>query len=309
MLDVSSALSNSGSNVKGSSGSCLLQLQALEGYNFRLTRPDVLTALTRLTSLSLVGVAVKPGSLLAALPQLLQLQDLDIGRWRCQLYSQEPFTVAQLRDALTPLTQLTALGLSDTMIIKDSAAVELQETTQLSSSCSLQPGVGGLFPGLHLPRLQVLDANLVHWADSRPCVFRPLCGTMNLQAIATAAPLVSCMRLKGSISWTYGSYLDLQPLTAVAASLTRLEMSAEQQLQDGHLQFLAQLPGLSSLTVADVGAHITDRGIVALSALSALSHLELFGVLSSSVSMELLPGRGTEVGTTFKLQNKWDKVR
>jgi hypothetical protein len=32
-------------------------------------------------------------------------------------------------------------------------------------------------------------------------------------------------------------------------------------------------------------------------------------VVSSGVSTELLPGRGTQAGTEFKLQNKLDKVR
>lgn len=246
MLGVSSALSNSGSNVKGSSGSCLLQLQALKAYNFRLTRPDVLTALIRLTSLSLVGVAVNPGSLLAALPQLLQLQDLDIGRWRCQLYSQEPFTVAQLRDALTPLTQLTALGLSDTKYVDDPAAVELQLTAQQWPGAGRQPVVGGLFPGLRLPRLQVLDANKLCWTKGGPRAHRPLCGTGDLRDIIAAMPVISCLRVKGSMGTgsTLGTLTDLEAVDALAGSLTCLEMSAEQGLQDGHLQSLKHLSGL-----------------------------------------------------------------
>lgn len=56
-----------------------------------------------------------------------------------------------------------------------------------------------------------------------------------------------------------------------------------------------------------MGALITDQGILGLSALSALSRLELTGVMSRSVNMELLPGRGSYTATEFKLQNKYDQ--
>jgi hypothetical protein len=81
-LDVSTVLSNSGSS-SGSSGGCLLQLQALNIKGLRLTRPYALGALTMLTSLNMADVDVfNPGNLLVVLPQLVQLQDLDMRRWK-----------------------------------------------------------------------------------------------------------------------------------------------------------------------------------------------------------------------------------
>jgi hypothetical protein len=302
-LDVSTVLSCSGSNV--SSRSRLLQLQALNVGGMKLMRPDVLGGLTMLTSLSLVDVTVaEPRSLLAALPQLLQLQDLDMRGWEGRT-----FTVAALQNALMPLTQLTALSLSNTAYFDDPAALGQQLAAQQSSGDGRQPTVGGLFPALYLPRLQVLDANKLHWSGREKArAQKPLCGTGDLQDIITAMPVISCLRVKGSMGNTLGSQTDLESFSALAGSLTSLEMSAEQGLRDEHLESLTRLSGLSSLVVAKVGSHITDRGILRLSTLSALSHLELTGVLSNGVSMELLPGRGTEAGTEFKLQNKLDKV-
>jgi hypothetical protein len=296
-LDVSTALSNN-------SGSRFLQALRVEGMS--LTQHDVLGAFTGPTSLSLVDVTVRDtDSLLAALPQLRQLQDLTFKGWHGQR-----FTVAQLRDALAPLTQLTALGLSDTKYVDNPAAVELQLTAQQSPGAGRQPAVGGLFPGLRLPRLQVLDANKLCWTKGGPRAHRPLCGTGDLRDIIAAMPVISCLRVKGSMGTgsTLGTLTDLEAVDALAGSLTCLEMSAEQGLQDGHLQSLKHLSGLRSLVVAEVGALITDQGILGLSALSALSRLELTGVMSRSVSMELLPGRGSHAAMEFKLQNKYDQV-
>jgi hypothetical protein len=259
-VDVSSALSNS----SGTSGGHLLQLQALIARGTTLTRPTVLCALTRLTSLSLGDATVhSPDRLLTALPQLLQLQDLDLRHlhYRGWPTAEQPFTVTQLRDALAPLTNLTALRLSNTKYVDDPAAVELQLITQRWLGLGQRPAIKGLFPGLFLPRLQVLDASDLCWNDTWR-KHRPLCGTGDLHDLTAALPSICSLHIGGSMAWTSSTCLDIEHFRALAGSLTRLDMSAEGALQDEQLQSFTALRALASLTVAQVGPHITDRGIL-----------------------------------------------
>jgi hypothetical protein len=113
-----------------------------------------------------------------------------------------------------------------------------------------------------------------------------------LAAIAAACPALRDLSITGSLElsdYSDQSATDLQPLTALAGSLSQLEFSAQHNLQDAHLQTLAALHGLSSLKVESVGAYISDRGLLTLTALSKLTYLELGGVESDAVSEEVVP--------------------
>ena len=103
-------------------------------------------------------------------------------------------------------------------------------------------------------------------------------------------------------------------LAYFCCSLTRLDMDGEQQLQDEHLQSIAALQGLSCLEVSGVGDELTDRGLWAVTALTALTFLRVADVTSDAVSQELLPKRGRKgprvaPGDALVLQPKINKVR
>jgi hypothetical protein len=117
--------------------------------------------------------------------------------------------------------------------------------------------------GLRLPRLLQLSANGMCWYREDP--LSALFGGDAMRALAAAAPALRELHLQRSLQLTAAG-TELQPLVALAGSLTYLQLDALQQLRDKHLQSLEELRGLSSLVVRGVGLHITDRGIVALSA-------------------------------------------
>jgi hypothetical protein len=177
-------------------------------------------------------------------------------------------------------------------------AADVDEGVQPDSG---QDQLKGLFADLYLPQLQLLDAEELQWSQNDMCPHTPLCGSEGLNDVTTAAPALRCLCIKGSLAWGRGSNTDLQSMSSLAC-LTRLEMTAGQQLQDWHMQSLAKVPALSSLAIAEVGSFITNRGILGLSTLSALSNLELTGVSSHSVSLRQFTNR------EFTLHNKLGQV-
>ena len=114
----------------------------------------------------------------------------------------------------------------------------------------------------------------------------------------------------------YMRYADRLLSCWLAGSLTRLDLSinVHQHLQDGHLQHIAKLQTLSVLDISGVGDQLTDRGLLALTALTSLSFLHLADITSADVSLEVLPTRGrkgvrTAPGDALLLQTKFGKVR
>jgi hypothetical protein len=118
----------------------------------------------------------------------------------------------------------------------------------------------------------------------------PIWGGSSMRGLASAFPVLRELSIERSLQLT-ASGTELQPLAALAGSLTRLQLGALQQLRDLHMQSLAELRGLSCLVVQGAGQYITDRGIVALSTLAGLTLLQLVGVSSPGVSPEVLPCR------------------
>jgi hypothetical protein len=300
-LDISTVLSTSDSR-DSSSGGCLQQLQALSAVGMSLTRPDVLGAYTQLTSLNVADVKLyDPGSLLRVLPRLVQLQHLNMCHWTWQFVD-----VAALHDALMPLTQLTLLDLCGIRYTHDYTAGMRGQRSQRG-----QQAMSGPFAGLYLPQLQVLSANEYDvWDHGRKGPGISLCGDGGLSVLCAAAPALHALSIGGGFALTAAG-TELQPLTALAGTLPELQLGVEWQLWDAHLQSLAQLRSLVGLSVQDVGYHITDRGILGLSILSALRFLELTGVLSNHLSLEVHPRRGGQwpTGVIFKLHTRFNKVR
>jgi hypothetical protein len=67
------------------------------------------------------------------------------------------------------------------------------------------------------------------------------------------------------------------------------------------------------LDVSGVGAELTDRGLLALTALTGLTFLQLADISSNEISQEVLPTRGRKgrrgpAGDTLVLQPKINKV-
>jgi hypothetical protein len=260
------------------------ELQALDISCVYLLRPEVLGAFTTLTWLDLQHSHVPDaGDLLAVLPNLHELRYLNLKA--CRSTAGPPATVAALRAALSPLTQLTALDIGS-----NTYSLGASGLNAAAAGLGVQQAVtaGCLFDGLRLPRLLQLDA------DDMSCVNRsPFWGGGDLTGLVAAFPAVRELRIGHSLQLTADG-IELQPLLALAGSLTHLYLNALLEVRDQHLQSLAELRGLSCLLVLSVGPHITDRGIVALSTLTGLTLLQLAGVTSDGVSTEVLPFRHGE---------------
>lgn len=289
------ATHQAGSSSHGSSSSCLPALRALDINSLTLRQPQVLAELSALTWLNVDDVAMpEPTDLLSVLPQLQQLQQLNM--MGCMGGRHEPVRIPALRAALQPLTHLTALDLGNNAF-SDSGDQGAPAQAQQR-----------LFVGLLLPQLQVLGV-------SDMCLHRtrvPLFTGTDMAHLAAACPALAWLRMHRSI--TLSDPTDLQPLTALSASVTRLDMDGEQQLEDAHLQSIAALTALCCLEVSGVGAELTDRGLLALTALTRLTFLRLANITSGGVSQEVLPKRGRKgprgpPGDALVLQPRMNKVR
>jgi hypothetical protein len=273
-------------------------LRALDINSLTLRQPEVLAELTALTWLNVDDLAMPaPRELLAVLPRLLQLQQLNM--MGCMGGRHPPVGLPALRAALQPLTRLTALDLGNNAFTDEREAAA-------GGGYGLQQGQQ-LFAGQQWPRVATLGISDMCWHGSRS----PLFSSADLAQLAVACPGLSWLRMHRSVGLCQPS--DLQPLTALSATLTRLDMDAEQQLQDPHLQSVAALRGLSCLEVSGVGDELTDLGIWALTALTALTFLRVADVTSDAVSQELLPKRGRKgprgaPGDALVLQPKFNKV-
>jgi hypothetical protein len=235
----------------------------------------------------------EPGDLLSVLPQLLQLQQLNM--MGCMGGRHEPVSIHALQAALQPLTQLTALDLGNNAF-GESGDQGIETQPQL------------LFAELLLPRLQVLGISDMCWHRNRV----PLFTGADIAHMAVACPVLAWLRMHRSL--TLSDPTDLAPLTGLSASLTRLDMDSEQQLEDVHLQSIAALKALCFLEISGVGAELTDRGLLALTALVRLTFLRLANVMSDGVSQEVLPKRGRKgprgpPGDTLVLQPRINKVK
>jgi hypothetical protein len=170
-------------------------------------------------------------------------------------------------------------------------------------SCSTHPDTCGQAPQQWL--LLPLDCTL-------PCMDMR-CTVPQATCLAAAAYVCNhCMRTL-TMSCMLGPH---QFLSWLAGSLTRLDMSmgVQQHLQDGQLQTIAKLQSLSRLEISGLGDQLTDRGLLALTALTSLSFLHLADITSADVSLEVLPTRGrkgvrTAPGDALLLQTKFGKVR
>jgi hypothetical protein len=236
----------------------------------------------------------EPGDLLSVLPQLQQLQQLNM--MGCMGSRHEPVRIPALRAALQPLTQLTALDLGNNAFSDsgDQGAQAQQQQQQL-------------FAGLLLPQLQVLGVSDMCWHRTRV----PLFTGADISHLAAACPALAWLRMHRSI--TLSDPTDLHPLKALSSSLTRLDMDGEHQLEDAHLQSIAALKALCCLEVSGVGAELTDRGLLALTALTQLTFLRLANITSDGVSQEVLPKRGRKgprgpPGDALVLQPRINKV-
>jgi len=282
-----------------SSSSGLQELKALDIHLLTLTQPTVLAALTALTWLNVDFIAMpEPAALLSTLPHLLHLQQLNmIG---CFGDQRPAVQLSAVRAALRPLTELTALELSMNGFLDEEQTSPANEQQQQQQSQHV-------FGGLLLPKLEVLGVNRMFWQQG----VRPLftAGQQLVQLVA-ACPRLGWLQLSRSMA--YATETDLQPLTALSPSLTRLLLSGE--LCDQHLASVAKLQHLSALVINDTGTQLTDKGLVPLTALTQLQHLDIRGITSPGVSQELLPtrGRGGErghTGDTLALQSKTNKVQ
>jgi hypothetical protein len=264
---------------------CFTELQVLDLSGLSLWRPNALHAHTMLTSLEMQDANIGiHGSLLEVLPELQQLRYLSIQEQHCS------------SESLRSLTQLTELKLS---------------TREGAGTNERSAGVR-IFHGLRLPRLLQLWANELRRPSANQ--LSPLFGGVAVEYMIDAFLALRELHLERSLQLTAAG-TELDRLVALTG-LTRLQLDALQQLQDWHMQSLAKLRGLSCLLVRGVGPHVTDSGIVALSALTDLTSLELSGVLSDGVSRALLPhstsvlapwygSRGKPPGDTPKLQPKF----
>jgi hypothetical protein len=265
-------------------------LHALDINSLTLCQPQVLAELTALTWLNVDDVAMpEPGDLLSVLPQLQQLQQLNM--MGCLGGRHEPVRIPALRAALQPLTQLTALALGNNAFRQstDQGAQAQQQQQQL-------------FAGLLLPQLQVLGVSDMYWHGTH----LPLFTGADMVHLAVACPALAWLRMRRSI--TLSDPTNLQPLTALSASLTRLDMDAEYQLEDAHLLSVAALKALCCLSVSAVGPELTDGGLLALTALTRLTFLRLAEITSDGVSQEVLPQRGRKGLQGLVLEPKINKV-
>lgn len=287
-----------------SGSSSVPMLRALDINSLTLRQPEVLAELTALTWLNVDDLAMPvPRDLLAVLPRLLQLQQLNM--MGCMGGRHPPVGLPVLRAALQPLTRLTALDLGNNAFAGEhgAAAGGSPQWQQDRAQQGQQ-----LFAGLLWPRVETLGVSDMCWHGSRA----PLFSSADLAQLAAACPVLAWLRMHRSLALSQPS--DLQTLTALSASLTRLDMDGEQQLQDEHLQSIAALQRLYCLEVSGVGDELTDRGLWALTALTALTFLRVADVTSDAVSQELLPKRGRKgsrvaPGDALVLQPKMNKVR
>lgn len=301
-----STMGCAGSSSSSSGGSSSVpMLRALDINSLTLRQPEVLAELTALTWLNVDDLAMPvPRGLLAVLPQLLQLQQLNM--MGCIGGRHPPVRLPALRAALQPLTRLTALDLGNNAFVdmwREAAAGGSPPRQQDRAQQGQQ-----LFAGLLWPRVETLGISDMCWHGGRA----PLFSSADLAQLAAACPGLAWLRMHRSLALSQPS--DLQPLTALSASLTLLDMDGEQQLQDEHLQSIAALQRLSCLEVSGVGDELTDRGLWALTALTALTFLRVADVTSGAVSQELLPKRGRKgsrapSGDALVLQPKMNKVR
>lgn len=268
--------------VHASSSGGFQELQALDISRLYLPHPEALGAHTMITWLDMQQMHVpNADEVLAVLPNLEQLRYLNLKA--CWSSTSPLATFAPLRAALSSLSHLTALDLSNT---KYSQGVSGQDAGAGDPGAQQATTAGCMFKGLCLPRLLELRTNnLCCGADDAP-----IWGGDAMRGLAAALPALRELHIERSLQLSADG-TELQPLVALAGSLTRLHLDAQQQLRDQHMQSLAELRRLSCLVVLGVGSHITDRGIVALSALAGLTLLQLVGVTSADVSTEVLPCR------------------
>jgi hypothetical protein len=208
-------------------------LRALDINSLTLRQPQVLAELTALTWLNVDDVAMPdPGDLLSVLPQLRQLQQLNM--MGCLGGRHAPVRIPALRAALQPLTQLTALAVGNNAF---------KQSTDQGAQAQQQQ----LFAGLLLPQLQVLGVSDMCWHGTHDPVFTGA----DMAHLAAACPTLAWLRMHRS--FTLSGLTDLQPLAALSASLTRLELDGEFKLEDAHLLSVAALKALCFWTSAGWG--------------------------------------------------------
>jgi hypothetical protein len=147
-----------------------------------------------------------PSDLLGALPRLLQLQQLNM--MGCFGGRHPPVRVAALSAALRPLTQLTALDISNIALTDESDAAPAGVWEQ--GGQGLRSTRQHLFASLLLPRLQMLGVSGM-W-DCTPGT--PLFSAADLGHLVVACPVLTWLRMWHSISMESGR--DLSSLTVLS---------------------------------------------------------------------------------------------